>query len=155
MADSEELISVQDMISPDIITLDLKAVTKLEAINELSALLLENGDISDKSAFVEDVLLRETEGVTGIGQGLAIPHGKSDAVRHTTIAIGVADHDIEWETLDEQPVQVVFLFAVRDKDASDVHLKLLQKVAILLSDDDFVDKLKQVKSKEKLLEMLQ
>ena len=154
MAFSDGSISVKDMISTNIITLDLQARTKLDAIDELSNLLFENGDVLDKTSFIEDVLLRETEGITGIGQGLAIPHGKSDAVLNTTIAIGIAHHDIEWETLDGEPVQVVFLFAVRNQDTGEMHLKLLQKVAVLLSDDEFVDKLKQVESKEKLLEML-
>ncbi len=154
MGNEGDTLDIVDMISPDIITLDLQSNTKLEAIEELSELLLENGDITDKKSFVDDVLLRETEGITGIGQGLAIPHGKSDAVVNTTIAIGIAKHNISWETLDEQPVRVVFLFAVRDQDASTVHLKLLQKVAILLVDEAFIEKIRQVESKEALLAML-
>lgn len=154
MEDVNTAIHIVDMISPNIITLDLQSTSKLGVIEELSNLLVRNGDITDKDTFVKDVLLRETEGITGIGQGLAIPHGKSTTVVNTTIAIGIAHHDIAWESLDNQPVKVVFLFAVRDQDASTVHLKLLQRVAILLADETFVEKLQRVESKEALLSML-
>lgn len=154
MGEILDSINISDMISEEIITLDLKATTKLGAIEELSELLLNRGDITDKQTFVDDVLLRETEGVTGIGQQLAIPHGKSDTVINTTIAIGISDHDIEWESLDEQPVRIIFLFAVRDQDASTVHLKLLQKVAILLADDELIKKIQTIKSKQALLDLL-
>lgn len=154
MANTGDSLNIVDAITPEIITLNLKAKNKSEAIEELSELLLNNGDISDKEAFVEDVFLRESEGVTGIGQGLAIPHGKSNAVVNTTIAIGVSKHDIPWETLDDQPVRAVFLFAVKDQDVSTVHLKLLQKVAVFLADDVFVSKLQRVESKKELLDML-
>ncbi|HFI0292206.1 TPA: PTS sugar transporter subunit IIA [Streptococcus suis] len=154
MEDVNTAIHIVDMISPNIITLDLQSTSKLGVIEELSNLLVRNGDITDKDTFVKDVLLRETEGITGIGQGLAIPHGKSTTVVNTTIAIGIAHHDIAWESLDDQPVKVVFLFAVRDQDASTVHLKLLQRVAILLADETFVEKLQRVESKEALLSML-
>ncbi|BCP57453.1 TPA: PTS sugar transporter subunit IIA [Streptococcus suis] len=154
MGEILDSINISDMISEEIITLDLKATTKLGAIEELSELLLNRGDITNKQAFVDDVLLRETEGVTGIGQQLAIPHGKSDTVINTTIAIGISDHDIEWESLDEQPVRIIFLFAVRDQDSSTVHLKLLQKVAILLADDELINKIQTIKSKQALLDLL-
>ncbi|MCQ8264923.1 fructose PTS transporter subunit IIA [Streptococcus suis] len=154
MEDVNTAIHIVDMISPNIITLDLQSTSKLGVIEELSNLLVRNGDITDKDIFVKDVLLRETEGITGIGQGLAIPHGKSTTVVNTTIAIGIAHHDIAWESLDNQPVKVVFLFAVRDQDASTVHLKLLQRVAVLLADETFVEKLQRVESKEALLSML-
>ena len=103
---------------------------------------------------MEDVLLREKEGITGLGQGVAIPHGKSKSVINTTIAIGKSEHDIPWETLDETPIRVVILFAVRDTDASTVHIKLLQNVARFLSDDNFINDLHNAKTKDDLLKLL-
>ena len=149
----EEKIDISEIIDQNLITLDLQATTKLDAIKELTELLFANNDINNKEDFIADVLLRETEGVTGIGQGVAIPHGKSAAVNNTTIAIGLSKHDIEWETLDGAPVTAIILFAVRDQDANTLHLKLLQKVAILLSDDNFIENLHQVESKEALEKM--
>lgn len=154
MEDTINTINISDMITEEIVTLSLKATTKIGVIEELSELLFKHGDIRDKETFVKDVLFRETEGITGIGRNLAIPHGKSSAVLNTTIAIGISEHDIEWESLDGQPIRIVFLFAVRDQDASTVHLKLLQKVAILLANDNFIKKIQTVKTKQSLLDLL-
>lgn len=73
---------------------------------------------------------------------------------NTTIAIGLSKLPIEWESLDGEPVTAVILFAVRDKDSNTLHLKLLQKVAMLLADEGFIDKLHKVSSKEELIELL-
>lgn len=151
---SEEKVDIAKIINANLIKLDLKGITKKEVIGELSDLLKLDNDIDNKQVFVKDVFKREMEGETGIGQGVAIPHGKSTAVKNTTIAIGLSNHPIPWETLDDQPVTAVILFAVRDQDASTLHLKLLQQVAILLSDEDFIDKLHHAKTKEKVIQLL-
>lgn len=151
---SEKIVDIAKIVSPDLIKLNLVGTTKEEVIDELSDLLKKDNDVCNKQAFVEDVFKRETEGETGIGQGVAIPHGKSPAVKNTTIAIGLSDHPIPWETLDDKPVTAVILFAVRDQDASTLHLKLLQQVAILLSDDDFISKLHHAKTKENVIQLL-
>lgn len=151
---SEKIVDIAKIVSPDLIKLNLVGTTKEEVIDELSDLLKKDNDVGNKQAFVEDVFKRETEGETGIGQGVAIPHGKSPAVKNTTIAIGLSDHPIPWETLDDKPVTAVILFAVRDQDASTLHLKLLQQVAILLSDDDFISKLQHAKTKENVIQLL-
>ncbi|MGT2753721.1 PTS sugar transporter subunit IIA [Streptococcus ovis] len=154
MPGEEILLNMSNIIDSDLISLHLKAKTKYEAIEELSELLLQHGDVRDKAAFIEDVVFRESEGVTGIGQGVAIPHGKSEAVERTTIAIGISDHLIPWESLDGEPVNAIILFAVRAQDSNVLHLKLLQRVAILLADDTFIQKLHQVSSKEELMMLL-
>lgn len=151
---SEKIVDIAKIVSPDLIKLNLVGTTKEEVIDELSDLLKKDNDVGNKQVFVEDVFKRETEGETGIGQGVAIPHGKSPAVKNTTIAIGLSDHPIPWETLDDKPVTAVILFAVRDQDASTLHLKLLQQVAILLSDDDFISKLHHAKTKENVIQLL-
>lgn len=151
---SEKIVDIAKIVSPDLIKLNLVGTTKEEVIDELSDLLKKDNDVGNKHVFVEDVFKRETEGETGIGQGVAIPHGKSPAVKNTTIAIGLSDHPIPWETLDDKPVTAVILFAVRDQDASTLHLKLLQQVAILLSDDDFISKLHHAKTKENVIQLL-
>lgn len=151
---SEKIVDIAKIVSPDLIKLNLVGTTKEEVIDELSDLLKKDNDVDNKQVFVEDVFKRETEGETGIGQGVAIPHGKSPAVKNTTIAIGLSDHPIPWETLDDRPVTAVILFAVRDQDASTLHLKLLQQVAILLSDDNFISKLHHAKTKENVIQLL-
>lgn len=151
---AEKEINIAKVINLNLIDLHLNGKTKKDVIKELSNLLKEDDDITNTQDFIDDVFLREEEGETGIGQGVAIPHGKSKAVKNTMIAIGLSDHPIPWETLDDKPVTAVILFAVRDQDADTLHLKLLQKVAILLSDDDFIDKLHAVKNKKDVINLL-
>ncbi|MDF7638336.1 PTS sugar transporter subunit IIA [Lactobacillus sp. ESL0791] len=146
-------INISKVLDENTVTLNLKSRTKEGVINELAQLLKENGKLESQKEFVKDVFYRETEGITGLGQGIAIPHGKSKAVLETSLAIGISNQPIKWESLDNQPVTVIILFAVRDEDANVLHLKLLQHVAILLADDDFVKKLHEVKSKTELINM--
>lgn len=144
---------IGQVITKDLISLDLQADSKEAAIEELTDLLVAHGDVIDKQKFIDDVIERETEGMTGLGEGVAIPHGKSLAVKNTTIAIGISQKNIEWESLDDKPVNVIILFAVRDTDANTLHIKLLQKVAILLADEDFIENLHIVKTKDELISL--
>ncbi len=131
-----------------------KSKSKSEVIQELGNLLVSKGYVNDAQEFIKDVYLRETEGVTGIGQGVAIPHGKSLSVKNTTITVAVLEDEIEWETLDEQPVKVVIMFAVKNIDATTTHVLLLQQVAQLLAHDDFLNKLGEVKTVDNLYQLL-
>ena len=125
MADKE--INIAKVINLNLIDLHLNGKTKKDVIKELSTLLKEDDDITNTQDFIDDVFLREEEGETGIGQGVAIPHGKSKAVKNTMIAIGLSDHPIPWETLDDKPVTAVILFAVRDQDADTLHLSFYKE----------------------------
>ncbi|MDU6524678.1 MAG: PTS sugar transporter subunit IIA, partial [Enterococcus sp.] len=100
------------------------------------------------------VYLREQQGETGIGQGIAIPHGKSQAVQKTTVAIATLDKEIEWETLDGKGVEAIILFAVKDSDANTTHVLLLQQIAILLANDEFLTQLKAVTSVDELFDLI-
>ncbi|WP_057491506.1 PTS sugar transporter subunit IIA [Streptococcus orisasini] len=147
-------ILLDKVIHKELMVVMSSSKDKDEVIHELGNLLYQEGYTDDAQAFIDDVYLREKEGVTGIGQGIAIPHGKSEAVRTTTVAIAVLDNPIKWETLDGEPVKVVIMFAVRDSDSNTTHILLLQQVATLLAHDDFVKDLKKVKSVDALYELL-
>ncbi|WP_440895104.1 PTS sugar transporter subunit IIA [Amphibacillus sp. Q70] len=115
----------------------LKAKTKDEAIHELANLLLYGGYLSDVDRFIEDVFIREGEGVTGIGNGIAIPHGKSQAVKKIGLAIGKTDYPIDWESLDGSKVQIIFLFAVSNTtEGAHDHIRLLSKIATKLGNEN-------------------
>lgn len=147
-------IELNKVVHKNLMVVNSQSKTKKEVLEELGSLLEEGGYVSDADEFIQDVYFRETEGITGIGQGVAIPHGKSEAVNKTTVAIAVLENDIEWETLDELPVNVVILFAVRDTDANTTHILLLQQVAIMLAHDDFIVKLKNVTSIDELYSLI-
>ena len=143
-----------DMLDRRLVRLDLASRTRPETIRELARALAETGHVLDTEAFVQDVLAREEMGATGLGQGVAIPHGKSAGVAETTLAIGRTLTPLEWPSLDDQPVQVVILFAVREEDADTTHLRLLQKVAILLASDDFIAELHRAESPEAVITLI-
>ena len=146
-------IDLSKIISKDLLIVDSVSKSKQEVLLELAKLLEKKEYITNAVNFLDDVYLRESEGITGIGNGIAIPHGKSKAVKKTTVAIVVLKNEINWETLDEKGVKVVILFAVQDTDATTTHILLLQQVAILLANDNFLDSLKEVSSVDQLYEI--
>ena len=146
-------IDLSKIISKDLLIVDSVSQSKQEVLLELANLLEKKEYITNAINFLDDVYLRESEGITGIGNGIAIPHGKSKSVKKTTVAIAVLKNEIDWETLDEKGVKVVILFAVQDTDATTTHILLLQQVAILLANDDFLDSLKEVSSIDQLYEI--
>lgn len=149
-----EEFSIADVITEELIDMQLTAATKEEAIEELTALLYKKGIVTAADAFAADVFQREQEGMTGLGQGVAIPHGKSDSVVQTSLVVGKTASPIPWESLDGEPVSVVILFAVKNTEANTTHIKLLQKVAMLLADEAFIDALHQASTKADMLQLL-
>lgn len=150
----EQKLDIRSIVNEDLIDLDLRVKTKIEAIQALIHMLFKNGCITDEDNFLKDVLYREGEGVTGLGGGVAIPHGKSVSVTKTSITIGRTKKPIEWETLDGNPVTLIILFAVKQADSAKLHIKLLQRVAILLSDDEMIQRFQSIATKEELIDLL-
>lgn len=149
-----EINNVREIISEQLINLNMKASTKREAIEELTADLYREGNVINPKKFIADVYYREEEGQTGLGNHIAIPHGKSDAVKITSIAFGRTNKDLKWETPDGEPVHVIILFAVRNVDKTTVHLKLLSQVAMALADDDTLNRLLETNDKTEIIQLL-
>lgn len=137
MTESKE-ITLDSVLTENCINLDLKAKTKHEVLCVLTDMLYAEGRITSKAQFLEDVYLREKEGVTGVGGGVAIPHGRSASVLKSSIAIGRCREPVEWETLDEVPIRYIILFAVKDTDFSQ-HIALLSSVATALCEDEVLE----------------
>lgn len=105
------------------------------------------------SRFIDELVHREAEGVTGIGEGIAIPHGRSAVVNRSVIAIGRTRADVSWETFDDKPVRCIIMFAIRDVDMSQ-HIMLLSHVAQLLLDKDVIDTLHHAHTVEEIVTVL-
>jgi PTS system fructose-specific IIA component len=146
-------VDIIKVINKNRINLNLEATNKKEAIESLADLLLTDGVLISKEDFVKDVYLREEEGETGIGGGIAIPHGKSDSVLKTSLAIGRTKEPIEWESLDGEPIRCIILFAVRQVDRTSTHVKLLAQVAGALADDDVISSLLTKESPEEIIDL--
>ena len=135
-------MAVKDILDKKVIDLDMAAGDKESSIRYLSGLLYDAGYITDIDGYVKDVFVRESEGITGIGNHVAIPHGKSDFVKKVGIAIGRTKEMIPWESYDEEPVHYIFLFAVpSDNENAMVHLKLLSELAGKLGNEQTMKKL--------------
>ena len=133
------------LFSPEFIFTDLEVKTKEECLKIMSQAMEE------KHVVTEDIYLRESQGQTGIGHYVAIPHGKSDSVTQVGIAIGKVQDEIEWETLDGNGVKLIFLFAVgNDNENAKTHLRLLAEVARTLGNDDAVEALLNASTVEDL-----
>lgn len=131
----------------------LQATNKIDAITKMCTLLHDNGYISNIESFKSDVLKREKLGETGIGNMIAIPHGKSSSVEKSAISICKLDREIEWETLDGKGVKVIILFGVQDDvEAAKDHLKLLAEVARKLAKEEVVESLVNAKSSKDIID---
>ncbi|RRD40233.1 PTS mannose transporter subunit IIAB [Leptotrichia sp. OH3620_COT-345] len=146
---TENNINLGKVIKLNLIKSHTEAADKKDIITQLTDLLYREKCISEKESFINDVFLREEEGSTGLSQGIAIPHGKSKSVKKTSIAIATLKNQIFWEEPDEH-VEVVILFAVQDKDVETTHILLLQQVAIMLADEEFIDSIKKSKTKNEI-----
>ena len=142
-------MDLSEILDDRIICIDMPSENKDEAITFLSEKLKDAGYIDDVQSFKKDIYYRESVGITGIGNYIAIPHGKSDSVKNVGVAIGKLRHEIKWETLDGKGVKVVFLFAVgKGKKSDNTHLMLLSQVASKLGDDSKVVQLLKARTVE-------
>ena len=132
-----------DVLDERIIDLNAEAANKEEVLTLLAGKLKDAGYIADVEAFKKE-----------IGNYIAIPHGKSDSVTQVGIAIAKLKHEIEWETLDDKGVRLVFLFAVsNDHEYARNHMLLLADIARKLGNDEAVERLLQVENVEELKEI--
>lgn len=142
-------MKVLDILDPNAICLDLKSPSKTEAIQELCQILFSNSKIKDAQAVLNALMEREKLGSTGIGQGVAIPHGKTDHAQDLVAAIGISKKGVEFEALDGEPVHLIFLL-VAPPDSAGIHLKALARISRLLKDKFFRQALKEAKTIEEI-----
>lgn len=147
-------MATKDMFSKDRVSFNLKATSKDEAINELIQILYEDGKIIDKEKFRQAVLKREEEFSTGIGMGIAIPHGKSNAVKEASIAFGRSNKGVDYESMDDKPAHLFFLIAVPE-ESSDVHLKALSEISRKLMHTETRENLFKVESFEEFIKVFE
>ena len=144
---------ITDLLDRRSISLDSAPRSKKEALDEIVELMNRSGKIGDLEAYRKQVYAREEEGTTGIGEGIAIPHGKCDAVKQPGLAAMVVRDGVEFESLDGEPATLIFLIAAPNtKD--NIHLDVLSKLSMLLMDEEFAENLRRAKSVEEFLEII-
>lgn len=129
-------MKITDLFNENAIQLNGHANSKEDVIYKMIDLMMKNGNIKDKEKYKDVVMKRENEGTTGIGEGIAIPHGKSEAVTRAGISAMVVPDGVEYDSLDEQPVKLIFLIAAPN-NKNNVHLDVLSRLSTLLIDAEF------------------
>ena len=144
---------ITDLLSEKAIELNVKAKDKNDIINKMAELMLKTGRITDVNEYKELVFKREEEGSTGVGEGIAIPHGKGNCVTEPGLVAMVVPEGVEYNALDGKPVNLLFMIAAPDTN-SNVHLDVLSRLSTMLMDADFKNKLISAKSKKEFLEII-
>ncbi len=146
-------MKITDLISSASIELNVKATTKQELIKKAVELMENNGNIANKEQYLELVIKREQEGSTGIGEEIAIPHGKGECITAPGVAAMVIPDGADFESLDGKPVKLLFLIAAPDTKEN-IHLEVLSRLSTLLMDEKFRTKLINAKSKEEFIKII-
>lgn len=144
---------ITDLLKEQSIDLNGHVSTKEETIHRMIALMQQNGNVIDVEEYTKRVFLRESEGTTGIGEGIAIPHAKTEAIERAGLAAMVIKEGVDYDSLDGQPVSLVFLIAAPNtKD--NIHLDVLSRLSVLLMDEEFTTNLRNAKTAKEFLNII-
>ena len=144
---------ITDLLDKRSISLNAAPADKKETLDLAVELMAKSGKLSDVEKYRAQVYAREEESTTGIGEGIAIPHGKCDAVKAPGLAAMVIKNGVEYESLDGEPVTLLFLIAAPNT-RDNVHLDVLSKLSVMLMDENFTTSLRNAKSVEEFLQII-
>ncbi|WP_165999402.1 PTS fructose transporter subunit IIABC [Bacillus sp. Cs-700] len=149
-----EITKLTDITNERLIDIELKGSNRDDVIDEMIAKLEGEGVIDSSHQFRDAIISRENESSTGIGMNIAIPHGKSSAVRAPRVVFGLKHEGIDWNSLDGTKARLIFMIAVPKESEGDAHLKILQMLSRQLMDDQFREKLLTVQTKKEAYDLL-
>ncbi|MGX1983331.1 PTS system D-fructose-specific IIA component (F1P-forming) (Frc family) /PTS system D-fructose-specific IIB component (F1P-forming) (Frc family) /PTS system D-fructose-specific IIC component (F1P-forming) (Frc family) [Thermolongibacillus altinsuensis] len=147
-------MKITDLLKEETIVLHLKAKTKEEVIDELADVLDRAGKLNDKQMFKQAIFAREAQSTTGIGEGIAIPHAKTKAVRVPAVAFGRSQEGVDYEALDGKPSHLFFMIAAPE-GANNTHLEALSRLSTLLMDASFRAKIENASTKEEVIQAIE
>ena len=130
-------MNLTTLTNPSLINLQTTFASRDQAIEVLAEQLNQQGKLHDKDEYLKAVFDREAHGATALGEGLAVPHGKTDAVKEAAFAVATLKHDLKWQGIDEEEdVNLIFLIAIPNAEAGSTHMQLLTELTSTLVDDD-------------------
>ena len=144
---------LRDMLDESTVKVGLESLDKEECIEEMTDLLVRAGRVTDRAQILSAVRTREAEGSTGIGSGVAVPHGKCDGLANTVLAVGTSRQGIEFDAVDDKPVKVVFLIAASASEPGK-HLQMLAEVVRLVRIPGLCAKLAAAATPAEVLDLL-
>ncbi|HEY4613675.1 MAG TPA: fructose PTS transporter subunit IIA [Bacteroidota bacterium] len=145
-------MKITDILNEQVVRVNLQGSTKMEVIDAMIELASAQEKVLDKQKMREAVLEREKIMSTGVGSGFAIPHGKTDAVSDIIGAFAITAQPIDYQSLDEQPVRIVFLLVGRDNMVGP-HIKLLSRISRLMNKEEFRNRLIEASSSKDILDI--
>ena len=146
-------MKITDLLTKEAIDLNVKATNKKDVIEKAVELMKHNGNINNKEEYLKLVMKREEEGSTGVGEEIAIPHGKGESISEPGLAAMVIPEGVDFDSLDGKPIKLLFLIAApNSKD--NLHLEVLSRLSALLMDEKFRKKLLNAKTKEEFLKII-
>ena len=146
-------MKITDLLSEESIELNVEAKDKNDIIDKMTRLMLKTGRINNLEKYKKLVLKREEEGSTGVGEEIAIPHGKGECVTEPGLVAMVVPNGVAYDALDGKPVKLLFMIAAPNT-SDNVHLDVLSRLSTMLMDSDFKNKLISAKSKEEFLKII-
>ncbi len=144
---------ITDLLDRRSVSLTAAPKGKSEALDMAVDLMVKSEKFSDREAYRKQVYLREEESTTGIGEGIAIPHGKCDAVKKPGLAAMVIKNGVEFEALDDEPVTLLFLIAAPNTE-DNIHLDVLSKLSVMLMDEEFTESLRNASSVDEFMDII-
>lgn len=146
-------MKIVDLLYKEGINLNFNPASKEECINGLVDLMDKTGNLKDKSEFKKAIIAREELSTTGIGDGIAIPHGKTKAVKKASLAAAICKNGVDYDSLDGAPAKLFFMIAVPD-NSDNLHLEVLARLSTILMDENFRSELIDCKDKDEFLKLI-
>ncbi|MBI4358830.1 MAG: PTS sugar transporter subunit IIA [Candidatus Omnitrophica bacterium] len=146
-------MKISEILDKRAIKIGLTSTTKEETLKELVAVLAKVEDIGDSKGIIKALIERESLGSTGIGQGIAIPHGKTDKVTRLIAVLGISKFGVDFDALDGEPVYIFFLL-VAPKATAGPHLKALAQISRLLRDTYFCELIRKCQTAEEVYNLI-
>lgn len=145
-------MKIEDLLSPDLMIMDLKATTQEEAIKEMADLEVKQGVVNNEKEFIKSIWAREKESTTGIGEGIAMPHARNKYINRAAVLFAKSPKGIDYKALDGQPVHLFFMITA-PAGADNTHLQALAKLSSLLINPDVVNALKAATTPEEVIDI--
>lgn len=145
--------NVSDYIKKDTIELNLKSKNKNSVIKEMYENLKKTGLVLNEEQALKDLYAREEMGTTGIGRGVALPHAKTDAVSELVLTIGICKDGIEYSSIDDSKVTILFMFLCPQENTQE-YLKVLARISRFIRNDEFRESLLNAKTSEEIIEII-
>ena len=145
-------MKIEDLLSPDLMIMDLKATTQEEAIKEMANLEVKQGVVNNEEEFIKSIWAREKESTTGIGEGIAMPHARNKYINRAAVLFSKSPKGIDYKALDGQPVHLFFMITA-PAGADNTHLQALAKLSSLLINPDVVNALKAATTPEEVIDI--